>query len=113
MGSPRSDESALTEVGQRLAQRRIELGRTQAELAELAGVGKRTLERLERGESTQLTNYVRILRSLELLEAWIDVHPQPGPSPMDLLREQKRVRKRVRKSTRAQPDEPWTWGDES
>ncbi|MDH5675249.1 MAG: helix-turn-helix domain-containing protein [Myxococcales bacterium] len=113
MGSLQSDESALAEVGQRLARRRIELGMTQAELAEHAGVGKRTLERLEHGDSTQLTNYVRILRSLELLEAWIEVHPQPGPSPMALLREQKREKKRVRKSARGEQDEPWTWGDES
>ncbi len=111
----RSDQSALAEVGRRLGKRRLELGMTQAELAEHAGVSKRTVERLEHGDSTQLTNYVRILRSLELLDVWVGMHPEPGTRPMDLLREQQRSPKRARRSAahKAADNEPWKWGDES
>ena len=49
-------EAALAELGLRLAQRRIQLGQTQDELATEAGVSKRTVERLEAGESTQLSS---------------------------------------------------------
>lgn len=62
-----SDEAILQEVGCRLLRRRLDLEQTQEELAKEAGVSKRTVERLEAGESTQMTSFLRILRALDLL----------------------------------------------
>ena len=50
-----ADASVLTELGDRLARLRLQPTLTQAQLAREAGVSKRTLIRLEHGESTQLT----------------------------------------------------------
>ena len=123
--SPRA-ESVIAEIGARLAQRRIELDLTQAELAEQAGVGKRTVERLEAGGSTQLTNFVRILSKLDLLDEVIGAIPDAQPGPMELLRAKgKKPRQRVRHSTKTpspekpvvrenSDDEPasgWTWAE--
>ena len=63
-----SPEAVITELGARIAHRRIELGMSQAEMAKQAGIGKRTIERIESGEDTQLTTLIRLLRILELTD---------------------------------------------
>lgn len=109
-----SDEVVLADLGRRLTRRRIALDLTQTELARQAGVGKRTLERIEAGESSQTTNLIRVLRALGLLPRLELLVPSEAPSPMAVLRQQGRVRKRVRRSRRsdAPAARPWTWGDE-
>ena len=44
-----TDKAVLTELGQRLERRRIDAALTQAQLAQEAGISKRTLERIESG----------------------------------------------------------------
>lgn len=61
-----SDEAILEELGERLARHRLDLNRTQAQLADAAGVAKRTIERLEAGKATQFANLIRVLRALGL-----------------------------------------------
>jgi len=107
-----TDPAVLAEIGQRLAQHRLERNLTQAELAKEAGVSKRTLIRLEGGESTQLTNLIRILRALDLLANLDAFIPPPVPSPIEQLRSEGKRRKRAsRKADTPGPDEEWTWGD--
>ncbi len=107
-----SDDAVLEELGHRLQQRRLDLRLTQAELAEQAGVGKRTLERLENGASVQLVSLVRVFRILGLLDALDELLPHGGPRPMDLLRLQGRQRQRATSSRQADKGgEPWQWDD--
>ena len=110
-----TDTTLLAEIGLRVAKRRLELELTQANLAEQAGVGKRTLERLEAGESVQLANFLQILRVLRLLNGLEALLPEPGPRPMELLKQRGRQRKRAssRQRESGQGGGPWTWGDES
>ena len=108
-----TDPAVIAEIGQRLAQHRLERNLTQAELAKEAGVSKRTLIRLEGGESTQLTNLIRILRALGLLANFDAFIPPPVPSPIEQLRTEGKRRKRAsRKAQKPGPDEEWKWGDE-
>lgn len=107
-----NDETVLGEIGQRLSKRRIELGHTQADLADQAGISKRTVERIEAGKPTQITNIIRILRILGWLENLERLMPDAGPSPMDLLKLKGKERQRASKQ-RVQSNEPWTWGDET
>ncbi len=110
-----SDDAILLELGKRIASRRVDLRLTQAMLAEQAGVSKRTLERLEAGASTQLTNFVRILRELDLLPVLEQLLAEQRPSPMALLRGKGKPPQRVRPSSpkTQEPDPEWQWGDES
>lgn len=55
-----SDEAILGELGSRIAQLRIGLEWSQAAAAERAEISKRTLERLEAGNSVQLSSLVRL-----------------------------------------------------
>ena len=112
-----TDETILIEIGQRIARRRIALEITQADMAEQAGVGKRTLERIESGASAQMSSLIRVFRVLDLLPALDRVMPEAQPGPMDILKRKGKLRQRVSKRGQSHqvPEEgaqPWTWDDE-
>jgi transcriptional regulator with XRE-family HTH domain len=109
-----TDTAVLDEIGDRLSRCRVSANLTQAELARQAGVGRSTVERLEAGHSTQLANFIRIVRVLKLLDPLIQALPEPGVSPIDLLEAQSGQRKRARRkgSKPAETGKPWRWGDE-
>jgi len=109
-----TDEAILVEIGARLARRRLDLQLTQAEVAEQAGIAKRTLERIEAGSSAQLSSLLRILRVLDLLPGLEQMIPGAGPRPMDLLKRKGKVRQRAPGSRRPeQPEKPWSWDDDT
>jgi transcriptional regulator with XRE-family HTH domain len=106
-----TDEALLQELGRRIARQRLERNLSQAQLAEQAGISKRTLERLEAGASaTQLSLFLRVLRQLDLLERLDLLLPEPQPSPLALLELQKAGRKRASRPRIAKPTGSWTWG---
>lgn len=108
-----SDQAVLTEIGQRLTQRRLDLALSQAQVAEQAGIGKRTLERMEAGASSQLVNLIRVLRVLDLLPGLEQLLPPGGPRPMDLLANKTSRRRRApRQEVREEPG-TWTWDDDA
>ncbi|MGH2831546.1 MAG: helix-turn-helix domain-containing protein [Solirubrobacteraceae bacterium] len=110
-----TDEAVLTELGRRLASHRLERNWTQAKLAELAGVGQATVQRVERGESVQLTSLVKLLRALELLQDLDLAIPASIELPIARLeREQRKGRRRARVAAEPKPaaERPWRWGDE-
>ena len=108
-----TDSGLLAELGQRLARQRLNLRMTQADLAAEAGISKRTLERIEAGRSVQLTNLVRLLRVLRLVEHLEALVPDSGPRPMDLLRTKGRQRRRASSTHRGGDSAgEWRWGDE-
>lgn len=108
-----TDEAILTELGGRLAQRRLELQLTQEMLAEQAGVSKRTVERIEAGAMTQTSTLIRILRVLELLDRLETLVPGAGPRPMDLVKLKGKSRKRASGKRKSTDKGPWHWGDET
>ena len=102
----------LAELGQRLAAYRLGRNWTQGQLADAAGVSKRTISRLEGGESTQLTNLLRVLRALGLLANVDGLVPAPVASPLEQFKRQGRQRRRASSRPEPAPSEPWSWGDE-
>jgi len=109
-----TDEAVLAEFGARVARRRLDLQMTQADVAEQAGIAKRTVERVEAGASAQMASIVRILRVLDLLSGLDQLIPAAGPRPMDLLKRRGKVRQRASSRRRAErSDEPWSWEDDT
>ena len=111
-----TDKAVLHEIGDRLERRRIDAGLTQAELAEEAGISKRTVERIAAGHSTDFVMLLRVLRALRLLEGLDQLIPDLPQSPLVLLKGRGRARKRVGHSRRPQdgtaapkPAPPWKW----
>lgn len=111
-----TDRAVLREVGDRLESRRLDAGMTQSQLAEEAGISKRTVERIEAGRSTDFVMLLRVLRVLRLLEALDQLVPDLPQSPLTLLKGRGRTRKRVRHSrpppgstAAPKPAPPWKW----
>ena len=108
-----SDEAVLTEIGHRIARYRLNRDKTQAALAQEAGVSHRTMARVEHGHSVQASSLIRILRALELVENLDTLIPEPAVSPIQQLKMQGKQRQRASsKSTRSKKEVPWSWGDE-
>jgi|SRR5689334_10528328 len=110
-----SDRVLLEELGRRLRDARLERNLSQEELAERAGIGRVTLQRMEIGESPSLVNFIRVLRALDLLEGFDRALPGPATSPIDELERRGRRRQRAgsaRTSGHASPGKRWHWGDE-
>ena len=107
-----TDDVILDEFGNRLARVRLDQQMTQAELANQAGVSKRTVERIESGASAQMSSIIRVFRVLNLLQGLDRIIPEAGPRPMDLLKLKGKVRQRASKSRgKDQPEEVWSWDD--
>lgn len=113
--APEATEAAiLDELGLRLARARIQRNFTQAQAAREAGLSKRTVERIEAGESTQLSNLIRLFRALGLTRQFDALVPDTPPSPIEQLESQSKRRRRARASSRksaAPSPRPWSWDD--
>ena len=109
-----TDRAILSELGARMARTRLEQNLTQAQLAEQAGVAKRTVERLESGGvATQLSGFIRVCRVLELIERFETLIPEPMPSPIEQMKLGGRRRRRASAPRIPKPPrEEWRWGDE-
>ena len=106
-----TDETILVEIGERLVRRRLEFNLTQAALAKEAGVGKRTLERVEAGATAQLTTIIRLFRVLGLLPILDQILPESKPTPIEVMTRKGKARKRASSRGRgSKKEESWTWG---
>jgi len=108
-----TDDVVLTELGSRLARIRLERNLTQAQLAEQAGISKRTIERLETGAvATQLSGFVRVCRVLDVLDRLDTLIPEPVPSPIEQMKLRGRQRQRASTTKAAKHAlKKWQWGD--
>ena len=109
-------DGMLAELGRRVERHRLESNRTQAELAEEAGVGRATLQRLERGQSVQSSSLIKVLRVLGLLAALDVALPETIELPIaELARAERRVRRRARARREDPPagsrEQTWRWGE--
>ena len=113
-----TDETILSELGERLARLRLSRDLTQLQLGESAGVGRRLVQRLEAGEPVTTTNLVRVLRALDALDALDRLIAESAPSPVEELKLRGRQRQRAsgeRGGGEEADDQarPWRWGDEA
>jgi transcriptional regulator with XRE-family HTH domain len=107
-----TDDAVLAELGARIAGRRVELQLTQAAVAEQAGIAKRTLERMEAGQTSQLSTLVRVLRVLDAASGLDSLIPESGPRPMELLKQKGKVRQRASGQRAAKATgKPWHWDE--
>lgn len=108
-----TDEAVLAELGDRVAQCRIDRQLTQAALADAAGVSKRTVERIEGGASAQLSSLIRVLRVLELMPGLDQLVPAAEPRPMDWLERQGKKRQRASGARAEERAADWHWDEDA
>jgi len=113
-----TDEAVLGELGDRLAALRLSRNLTQRQLAKQAGLARTLVQRIEAGEPVTTPSLIRVLRTLDMLDALDRLIPQSSPSPVQELKLRGRQRRRA-SGAHGRPDEtsgsgrPWRWGDES
>ncbi len=108
-----SDDAVLKEIGKRITRHRLNQDKTQAALAQEAGVSNRTMMRAEHGHSVQASSLIRILRALQLVENLDTLVPEPAVSPVQQLKLRGKQRQRASsKSAKPKKDAPWSWGDD-
>jgi transcriptional regulator with XRE-family HTH domain len=108
------ETTVLEELGRRAQQQRVGMNLTQPQLAEVAGISSRTIERFEAGASIQLDKLVRILRALRLSANLDQLVPEASVRPLQLAGSKSSIRHRAytRKNTLPLEEEGWKWGDE-
>lgn len=109
-----ADDIILNEIGERIVRLRLNRNMTQKALAKEAGISLPTLKRIESGgHSTNITNFIRLLRVFGLLENLGLVLPQEPVSPLQQVRSSKKVRKRASsKEKESDLSDTWSWGDD-
>jgi len=100
------------ELGKRLKRRRLDRNLSQEALAERSGLSRRTIAAIEHGEGTTLTTLLTVLRALDALDPLDNFLPEPGISPIAMLKLQETPRKHAYKTRTPPPEGGWKWGDE-
>tara|TARA_B100002003_G_C13957191_1_gene463810 strand:+ start:457 stop:795 length:339 start_codon:yes stop_codon:yes gene_type:complete len=105
-----SDEVVLEELGTRVARARLNKNVTQNVLAKEAGVSLPTLQRIEQGHSTNLTNFIRVLRALKLLDNMESLMPTAMKSPLHEALTGQKLRQRAHPKDDNE-QQVWEWGE--
>ena len=85
----------LSELGYRIERLRLQRNQPLASLAEAAGVGTATLQRLESGKGVNLTTLIQVLRALNRLGDLDNIVPDAEVSPFELSGSRSQPRQRA------------------
>ena len=99
----------IKELGQKIKLYRIMNEMSQQDLEEQSGVSKRSISRLEQGESIQVDNLFKILVALDLGDNIELLIPDQTKRPSYYLKKKKKEPKRVGIRTKKSN---FKWGDE-
>lgn len=105
-------EGIEAELGRRLEELRLSKNRNQTQIAEEAGVSRRTITRLENGEGVSLDTFIRVMGALGVVDRLQMLLPDPTVRPVDRVRLKGSKRKHARPGA-ADSSGPWQWADES
>ena len=109
MSKQKSCQEYIKELGRRIKHYRIMREMSQQELADKTGISKRSISRLEQGESVQLNSLFLLLIALDLGDNIELLVPDQTKRPSFYLEKSENVLKRVRKKTEKKA---FKWGDE-
>ena len=99
----------IKELGEKIKLYRIMRGMSQQELADKTGLSKRSISRLEQGESVQVNSMFTVLIALDLGDNIELLVPDQKKRPGFYLENSEKTPKRVRKKNKTNS---FKWGDE-
>lgn len=105
----------LKELGRRIEAERLQRNMPQAELAAAAGISRRTVLRMERGDVCRLDAFLAVLKRLGIAERLDMLLPEPGLTPiqearLSAVRAAMPMRRRARRAAVPAPGAR-RWGD--
>lgn len=103
-----SDKSIISFIGEYIKHHRLNQNKTQAKIAEMAGINRWTISQVEKGEPISLISLIQILRALDLLNVIDAFNIQTELSPLELAKKEKQKRQRARnKDNNEQSESEW------
>ncbi len=90
-----SDKSVVIFIGDYLKHQRLSQNKTQAQIAQDAGVNRSTVSQIENGEAISLISLIQILRALHLLDVLNGFTIETQVSPIQLAKLEKKKRQRA------------------
>ena len=113
--SSKSHDLLEQQIGKNLKAFRLDQNLSQSDLADMAGISRRTITSVENGQGCTLSTLIRLVRALgkdDLLSRLLEpppVSPTKLHQANQILQSSRRHASKPRKPT---PDSsPWTWGD--
>jgi transcriptional regulator with XRE-family HTH domain len=92
----KTDREILIELGKRIREKRIQKRFKQSELARRAGISIYTLQKMEYGNSYNVSTLIQVLRALNELDQLDNFLPKVEISPIDILTSKDKTTLRVR-----------------
>lgn len=109
--SSASSEQLLAFIGEQLEQLRLAQNISQAKAASEAGVSRRTITRMEAGETVSLDTFVRVLKVYGAVDRLAMLFPDQSVRPLDRVKLSGKQRQRA-SSVKEPETKTWSWGDE-
>lgn len=94
-----SDVAIVKQIGSYIKHVRLQQNKTQAQLAETAGLNRWTISKIENGESVTLMSLIQILRALDNLYVLKAFEFSDQISPLEYAKLKKQQKKRARNDT--------------
>lgn len=107
----------LKGLGTRIRDYRIQRNIKQSQLEMLSGVSISTIVRIENGEDSKISNLIKILNALHLLDDFVEIIPETKPDYKRIY-QRKEPRRRVGRSVSPKSSwkpaiaKPWVWAED-
>ena len=99
-----SDVAIVKQIGSYIKHVRLQQRKTQAQLANIAGLNRWTISQIENGESITLTSFIQILRALDSLYVLNAFEVTDEISPLEYAKLKKHKKERVRNKPTKTPN---------
>jgi transcriptional regulator with XRE-family HTH domain len=119
-----SPQQSIQALGHQLEQLRLSKNLSQSAVASEAGVSRRTITRMEAGETVSLDTFIRVLKVYDVADRLAALFPEHTVRPVERVKMGGKQRQRASSVKRradsaknnsvAESDQkPWSWDDET
>jgi transcriptional regulator with XRE-family HTH domain len=104
-----SDTALLATIGAFVKHKRVEQNKTQAQLAQDAGINRSTLSLFENGDSSNMLTFIQVMRALKLLPMLNEFQVTKQLSPLLLAKLEKSQKIRASRAAKqiSKPKSDW------
>jgi putative transcriptional regulator len=113
-----SSQQSIQALGHQLEQMRLSENLSQSAVASEAGVSRRTITRMEAGETVSLDTFIRVLKVYDIADRLATLFPTHSVRPIERVKLGGKQRKRassvnrsIKSSAVTSDQEPWSWDD--
>lgn len=104
-------KQSIRQLGKTLEQLRLSKNLSQSAVAAEAGVSRRTITRMEAGETVSLDTFVRVLKVYDVADRLATLFPTLDVRPIERVKLGGKQRKRA-STVKQSSEQVWSWGDD-